>query len=691
MKRLMIVLIVLTLFAQTAFSENDRKESILGKTLDETLSPFKGIFTPSQRLEPIVVTASRYMESSLDVSKNVTVIDESAIEQSGARNVPELIETQTGIVVRDWLGNGKTVNVDMRGFGERAESNTLVLIDGRRTNQIDMSGTDWAQISVNSVEKIEIVRGPQSVMYGDNAAGGVINIITKQGTGKKPEIGFKYQSGSYRYNSYLGFIEGGSGFLDYYGSASQSSTNGYRINNGLEKCDYNSSVTFKPTDSLKIRVEGGYHRDWYGMPGALFPSDIDIVGWRGTVFPNSKAKTQDAYLMFTPEVKKDVGFGEIVFSGDLTARGRRTASLSYFRDGSSSEQNTHIKTIGVTPKAAFIVDFLGISNRMIAGFDYYGNSESKLSDNFTGGKDLILITKDTVGLYIADAVELLSKVIINGGFRTEWAYYTFDQQAMIPGKNKEKPFEYAVEAGVDYKYNEKSAIYVNYARSFRFPLTDEWYMTQWKDDAGGVHGGLNLDLRPQTSTNYEIGIKENSSKYLGVKADYFLIDTRHELFFNPIIFSNALYDRTIRHGFELETHAYLINALECFANYTYEKAFFVGGMFAGNDITIVPRHKFSGGFKYTFMDCFNVNYTANFVGLRRSLNDQLNNMPRLKSYLINDIKLSYNKLGLEIYCNIYNIFNEKYSEYATLNSTRTIPAYYPSPGINYVIGIDYKF
>ena len=225
MKRLMIVLIVLTLFAKTGFSENNRKESILGKTLDETLSPFKGVFTPSQRLEPIVVTASRYMESSLDVSKNVTVIDENAIEQSGARNVPELIETQTGIVVRDWLGNGKTVNVDMRGFGERAESNTLVLIDGRRTNQIDMSGADWAQISVNSVEKIEIVRGPQSVMYGDNAAGGVINIVTKTGKNAKPSIGVKYEVGSFRYTSLKANIEGSSDFLDYFGMISSTNNN----------------------------------------------------------------------------------------------------------------------------------------------------------------------------------------------------------------------------------------------------------------------------------------------------------------------------------------------------------------------------------------------------------------------------------------------------------------------------------
>ena len=73
---------------------------------------------------------------------------------------------------------GKTAQVDIRGFGDTSVSNTLVLVDGRRTNQIDISGVDWAQIDVNSIDRIEVTRGGQSVLYGDNAAGGVINIIT---------------------------------------------------------------------------------------------------------------------------------------------------------------------------------------------------------------------------------------------------------------------------------------------------------------------------------------------------------------------------------------------------------------------------------------------------------------------------------------------------------------------------------
>ena len=70
--------------------------------------------------------------------------------------------------------------MDIRGFGETGPLNTLVLVDGRRVNEIDLSGVDWTQIPLDQVERIEIVRGSGSVLYGDNAVGGVINIITKK-------------------------------------------------------------------------------------------------------------------------------------------------------------------------------------------------------------------------------------------------------------------------------------------------------------------------------------------------------------------------------------------------------------------------------------------------------------------------------------------------------------------------------
>jgi len=686
-KRIVLVLVACFLSLNFAFADEE-KPSILGKTLDKTLSPLDILLTPSKRLDPIVVTPTRYDDPSLTVSKNVTVITADQIEKSHVRYVPDLLRKEVGVVVSDLLGNGKATRIDMRGFGDSAISNVLVLVDGRRTNQIDMSGADWTQIDVDAIEKIEIARGPQTVMYGDNATGGVINIITKSGKGKKPEIGFKYETGSYKYNSYKGHVAGGTDFLDYFGMVSSSNNNGYRINNHFETVDYDAKLTLKPADYFRLRFSTGYHRDWYGLPGAVKPVDINSIGRKGSLYPDSRASTDDYYYMMTPEIDYDLGFGEIFCSSEVMFRARRTNSSM---PAWVMARANHIKTFGVTPKAAFTTNLFGIDNRIMAGLDFYG-SRSEITDGWLPQMDEIVINKDTTGLYITDTVSLPINLVLNGGARGEWATYKFDQQAQLTGRNEKESFEYAYDVGLTYSYNEKSSVYATYSRSFRFPVTDEWYQSMYFDwSAGRIAGGLNLDLKPQVGYNYEIGIKENSSKYVSLKADYYLTTTENELYFDSVTHANSIYPDTVRSGVELETSFYLLDMVHAFANYTYENAYFVGGSFDGNEIPMVPQHKVSAGFDYTFYDCINIIYTANYVEQRWFANDLQNCMPKLNSYLLHNIRMSYKKYGFEFFTAINNLSDIEYSEYGALTRDRTRPGYYPSPRRNFTMGISFKF
>jgi len=644
----------------------------------------------SCELDPIVVTASRYSEQSSNVAKSVTLIDSEDITKSAANNLPELLKDVAGIEVRDFLGNGKTSQVDMRGFGDSAASNNLVLIDGRRTNQIDLSGIDWSQINTESIDRIEIVRGPQSVLYGDNAVGGVINIITKKGGAKEPQIAFGYKTGSYDYSSYSGSISGGSEFLDYYAGFAWSDTDGYRTNNALEADDFTASMTAKPTDNVRLNFKTGYHKDWYGLPSGLTDAQLNELGRGGSANPDDRAKTDDFYIMCSPDINYEADIiGDFNFTADTIVRGRRTASINYYTGG-STETNNHITTFGLTPKLAWDIDLFSIHNRLITGIDYYRYKDEILSGG-TLPKDMIVINEDTLGIYSTDCIDITKRLSISGGGRLEWAYYTFDQQAVLTGKNNRHPYEYALDAGINYKYGEHSSIYADYERSFRLPAVDEWYQAMWTWFGILNGGGLNLDLVPQTGNHYEVGIKDNTFKFLRVNADYFITDLKHELYFDPLILANAVYDRTMRHGLETEVHLCPVEDIDAFVKYTYEKAYYVGSHYAGNEIPIVPRHKISTGLNYTLMNCFRINYLVNYVGARRFINDQLNIVPRLKPYVTHDLKFSYYKYGLEMYMGIYNLLDEQYSEYAVTNGTGTNKAYYPSPGRNVILGVNYSF
>ena len=133
----------------------------------------------------------------------------------------------------------RQTTVDMRGFGANGASNTLVLINGRRLNDIDMAGVDFSAIPKNSIERIEITRGNSgAVLYGDGAVGGVINIITKTGVGLPPSARIQGTFGSYNY------VEGNvsantppysSGNWASSAYANAVSAHGYRDNNQLRQ------------------------------------------------------------------------------------------------------------------------------------------------------------------------------------------------------------------------------------------------------------------------------------------------------------------------------------------------------------------------------------------------------------------------------------------------------------------------
>ena len=140
---------------------------------------------PEYTADTIVVTPSRFSEPDGVRAANVTVITRREIEDNPATTLPAILADYAGIAVRDLFGNqASNSTVDLRGFGAAAGQNTLVLVDGRRLNDIDLSGVVWSAIPLSAIERIEIVRGGASVLYGPGAVGGVVNIITRSPLGK---------------------------------------------------------------------------------------------------------------------------------------------------------------------------------------------------------------------------------------------------------------------------------------------------------------------------------------------------------------------------------------------------------------------------------------------------------------------------------------------------------------------------
>ena len=280
-----LVILIALMFPGLSQAQDDKKNEPSVTTLDE-----------------IVVTATRQEEKISSVPANVTVVTETDIKNSTAYDIPDLLRSQVGVHVNDIAGNRRSYTVDLRAFGETASLNTLVLVDGRRINQADLSGSDWALIPLDRVKKIEIIRGGRgSVLYGDNASGGVINIITKEGEAFR--TGAEINGGSYDTFKGSAFVSGTQSKLSYALSGSYLTSDGYRDNSDTEAKDLGLNLGYYQNDIVKWNLSSGFHKDSTGLPGAIKTSEFTTGASRtDSLQPNDFADVEDYYVKGGPEI-----------------------------------------------------------------------------------------------------------------------------------------------------------------------------------------------------------------------------------------------------------------------------------------------------------------------------------------------------------------------------------------------------
>lgn len=644
-------------------------------------------------MEEVVVTGTRSEERIEKIPANVTVIDQEDIKNSNAKNVTDLLRSEQGIVVRDLLANGKSAQVDLRGFGETAPYNNLVLVDGRRVNEIDLSGVDWTQIPLDEIERIEIVRGTGTVLYGDNAVGGVINLITKT-----PSDRFAASAGaiagSYSRNKDYVSISGGHGPLAASLYGSYDATQGYRENNIYRAKDGGGKIVYDVAQFLSLNLSGSYHTDEYGLPGPLTKEQLS-VNRRASLDPLDKAETKDGYL----KLGSDLFFGN---SGNLVM------DVSY-RDRNIKSDfpdslfpyvlESHIDTYGFTPRYVHKADLMGHKNTLITGVDFYWIDQDlkTYSGSFSPSTTLTgvaNISRDSYGLYVNDDFSVLETLILTLGARHEKAEYDLSQRdlsAFFPLASLDetvKESENAYTAGLTWLYSGKSALFGRYNRSFRFPLTDELVLFDYW--AGKIR--VNEDLKPQTGDHYEVGVKHFFSPNFQVNLTLYRAEIDNEIFYNKTTFTNENYDETLRQGVEIGCRADFFNWLTLYGNYTYEKATFRDGPFDGKDIPAVPRNKFNLGLRIHDLIpnlVFSADY--HYAGDSDLISDQANLFEKLDGYYTLDLRVSYAWKWLNGFVGVNNLTDQKYSEYGVLGGFTPTPYYYPAPERNWVAGIDLRY
>lgn len=658
-------------------------------------------------LGPVVVTATRQEEESLRIPSHVTVITQEDIQKSNATNAGDLLKTEAGLWVTNTSGSTPSgIMIDGRGFnnGGGNGSRILVLIDGRRTNLVDTSNPDWAAIPVESIERIEIVRGPATALYGDNAMAGVINIITKQG-GPKGMTDLSLEAGSYDFWKRKATISESSGAFSYYLYGGYESSDGYRDHSDYRASNYVGNFAYKTSPFTTLRFRSSYLDNERLLPGALTESEIQSVGRRGSVTNEDHGGTHNAQF--------DIGFDSylnknewVELTGGQTLRGE--GSLSTFPGSGFTDLGDDSRSTEITGKYRVISPLAGGESRFILGADLL--KETVQANSFNDYPDpafpfIHLARTDyerrTTGVYAHEELSTLNALILTATGRMDWSSFQFSQSdtnqttSATTDSSGDRSFKvWSPKVGLTYLTSPSTSLYATWSKSFRFPNRDE---------LTGLFG-TTPGLDPEHATTYELGTKVQAGKEFEGTVSVYRTKVENEILFIPPAAGSFVFGMNqnvpeVQHdGLEASMVTRLGPSMSLKGQYTLTRTEIRKGPFEGGHLPITPKHTGSATMDWGKEKGLLLSVTGRFVGNRILANDLANQQEKLPEYTVLDTRVSYRTDYGEVFFGVNNLLNRKYSEFGGDGgppfSDTTGPhriGFYPSPEQNLIGGATIRF
>lgn len=659
----------------------------------------------ASQLPPVNVDASRLGTTGI-VGASTSVITAEDIARSPGQTIQDVLATVPGIQVQNLYGgvNGAGSTVDLRGFGAFASSNTLFLINGRRLNEADLQGVDLSTIPLQSIERIEVTRGNSgAVLYGDNAVGGVINIITKTGANGKP-ITMRAEAGVGSFNQRTGnvsaTVNSGPWSSAVYGNVIKS--DGYRVNNALSQQNGVGEVRYSTPD-LSAFLNLSADDQHLGLPGGRFvdPS-ISLnelaADRRGTATPLDYADKQG--------VNATAGFTKSLWNGaELIVDGgvrNKKQQAGFFAQYYESYVDSTLTTWSLTPRLSIKNAIFGLPSTILTGIDYYNSAYDSNRSMFkdTAPSHVFDLKQQTLAGYWQQTISVLPTTDVSYGARIQSmsldARDRFDPLAPGNGGAQASPLKtdetnHALHIGLEHRFNENFSVFARAAQAFRTPNVDERVITGPAWDCSAYPAPCtpipqNFMLKTQTSYDVEGGVRIRGGG-LEIQTSVYDMHLKNEIHYNPVDLYNYNLDPTHRYGTETNATLRISDTLRLRGGFAYTRAVFEEGQYAGNDVPLVSRLSGSFGLswnvwqKYVVLDA-----TARFWSSRRMDNDQLNTQPTIPANATMDLKVSGEVDRFFWSASVNNLFNAEYYDYAVASAyTAGRFSAYPLPGRTYML------
>jgi len=595
------------------------------------------------KLNDVVITATKTPANTLELANSVSVIDSIQISNSNSNNVFDVLKNETGISFTRQGGNGTLSNLYIRGANS---SHTLVLIDGVEVNLTnDPSGVyDFSALPIDNIERIEVLRGPQSTLYGSDALAGVINIISKKGNGA-PKFSLLTEGGSYNsYKAQLG-VNGSLQKLNYSIALSTTGSDGFSAASekygNTEKDGYtfnnlSSLLGYRLNENFDLALSTRYTKSKsdYDQIGGEFGDDPtyifnqEEISWRGEGNINllDGFWEQKIGLSYIRNVRK--------YSHDSSAAS--IYSSNSFYDGKKYKldwQNNFKYSSSYLLTAGAELEFEEAASEYYAYFFSPPNLASILP----------LSSSRTIGVYLQDQINIDKSLFATRSVRLD-SHDKFGLKAT---------YKFALayifwQSGTKFK--------ATIGTGFKAPSLYYLY-----DPAYG-----NENLNPEESFGWDFGIEQYLfAQNLSIGTTYFYNNFSDMFGFDYVTLKTINIKEAVTKGLEVYIEAKPIDELSFKVNYTFTDARDTSPDSPDFDKKLLRRPESKLGFytSYTFIPKANINAEVIWVGVREDVDFSTYQRTELKGYVLLNLAAHYDVFDfLRLNARVENLLDTDYEE-----------------------------
>ena len=577
---------------------------------------------PDDSLDTIVITATRTPTPLENVGSAVSVITREQIERSQARSVTDLLRTVPGISVTQSGRPGSQTSVFVRGLNS---NQTLFLIDGARITSPLNGLVTLSNLTPDQVERIEVVRGPQSTLYGADAMGGAINIITRKGAG--PMSGSATLEGGSHDSFRQGLeLSGSTEKLSGAVGMSHLKTNNDFPNDDYENLTVNGSGTYRAMENLMFGAAVRYTKAEAGVPGpvAFYPANL-----------TERLKDETLFA----RIGMDLTVGKI-WKQTLFVAETHEELFDRGNPFAISDSRTDIVQVGWQHT-------LDLKNwgTWTAGLDWFDNR----GEYETLGAIPFDESAQTIAGYVQDQVTLFNRLVLTGGAR-------YDDNSRFGDR-------FTWRSAAVLRFDETGTrVKASGGTGFKAPTLNDLFLS-FPSDGPFAAFVANPNLKAEKSTGWDVGIEQDLGPKAMIGARYFENDVRDLITFSFVApnFTQTNIDHARTRGIEATLEVRPVKDLTLWANYTWLAE--AKNLTTGANLLRRPEQTGSAGANYRFLDRFDLSTTVSLVGERDDIDPVTFATVQDPSYAKWDVALSIDvHKNLRVFGRVENLLDNPYQE-----------------------------